>query len=256
MNTHSDNTASGPGQLSLPPVTFDSGDDTPAIHHETIPATPPPPAAPTAPAPHRQQTPAHTSAQARHHRQGRTKWGRELPSEKGRTLLVYEDGTLRPRPPLHTLVSTHPKMAAACWRNETPKMLKVWWSPARPAPSPLWLTVGVLTGWAVCVGILVGLPAAQAAFLTPQWAPFPFLVQLFAKTSALSGAWWCAFLASSGARRRRRAQAGTEVAEEHPVSTVLSFIPIAVWWGPVLPFVVTGTLAVWAVAWWRDGDRR
>lgn len=63
---------------------------------------------------------------------------------KGKVVLDYADGTSDIRPPLFELLKAEPKLAWMCFKEETPKPMKLWWNVQEPLVNISGLFAGLL----------------------------------------------------------------------------------------------------------------
>lgn len=153
---------------------------------------------------------------------------------KGKLVLEYGDGTKRIRPPLMDLVQHNSKLAKQAFIEEYPEALRVWWDRYRYTAKVPALTVGLLIGLAI---------AAMWFFVTPmigniqQIPKTPYngmiIEYLTLLSTALSATAIIILFCSGMIKRRKDLNTLQTVEEEDFGRTVLRFVPVALFYGPL-----------------------
>lgn len=178
----------------------------------------------------------------------------QIPAKiKGKTVLVYADGTYGPRPPLSELFkSGQGKLAVKCFLDEQPKYMKFTWDKTRMVPKIPALLVGLILGLLVSASWLITVPWAlfQINWDNQLWSKSIEHSPVFALVGVATGALACFLHLMNGLLvRRRTAKAlpqGGSMIEEKPGATIFGFLGVAVFWGPL--FVVIGFIFALSMA--------
>jgi len=166
---------------------------------------------------------------------------------KGKMVLEYADGSRRVRPPLGQLFKSNPKMAIYCLKEETPVVLQAWWSQSRKiAP-----TMGTYVGFGIAMLISLAwffiLPllenplqnALADTFISSNFISITMMVFTYGSVGIAAIASIMLLLSALNDRRKaaKRYNGLNNLVKEKDWITILRFVPIALFYGPIF-FIV------------------
>lgn len=153
---------------------------------------------------------------------------------KGKLVLEYGDGTKRIRPPLMDLVQHNSKLAKQAFIEEYPEALRVWWDRYRYTAKAPALAAGVLIGLAIAAMWFFVTPMIGNIQQIPQ-TPYNGIVieYLTLISTALSASASIVLFCSGMMKRRKDLNTLPTVEEEDFGRTVLRFVPVALFYGPL-----------------------
>lgn len=159
---------------------------------------------------------------------------------KGKTVLTYTDGSWSVRPPIGHLIRTDFSTAVYCIKKETPWLLRFWWDVKTPIMDKIYGAVGVVLAILVSVSWFFTVPLLSTFFSDSSIAEILTRFNLWFIWGAVSAA--TSLLASlylyiSGLWDRRKffkSQGRTAIPKLlSPVKTVLKFLFISIFYGPL-----------------------
>lgn len=159
---------------------------------------------------------------------------------KGKTVLVFKDGSYGVRPSLRVLFRSNPKLAFSCIKNETPGFAKFWWSSDRPLPQVWALVIGFVLSTILSLSWqkLLPLTIPKLQELLPQIDILPEIIVLIGQTAVLTSLFTVIILLLSSLLTLRRSskQYGSLsfFKRDKPLLTVLRFFPLPLIYGPLL----------------------
>lgn len=172
-----------------------------------------------------------------------------------KTVLKYADGSYRPRPPIGELMTSSPKTAIRCLKDEAPGFAVFWWSQSRNLAVP-W---ALLIGWLLALGSshvwLYNFPhwlAMMADHFEWGWGWLDIVWMVFAYTAFFGVIFTSSWLTMSGSydrwkTKRRNGGSVEGFAEEKWWRTALRYVGISIVYGPILCiWIVLGL--VWLLA--------
>lgn len=165
----------------------------------------------------------------------RKKYRIEPPEKiKGKLVLEYGDGTKRIRPPLMDLVQHNSKLAKQAFIEEYPEALRVWWDRYRYTAKVPALVVGLLIGIAIAAMWFFVTPMIGNIQQIPQTPYNGMIIEYLTLSSTVLSATASIVLFCSGMMKRRKdLNTLPTVEEEEYVRTVLRFVPVALFYGPL-----------------------
>lgn len=161
---------------------------------------------------------------------------------KGKITVAYADGTWGVRPPLSRLFRQSPRMAIHAMKEETPNVLKFWWSIDRALANPAGVALGFLMG----LVFAFAWPAVSYQ-IANQMPNEPWSLPL---VFAGLGAGFTAFLASTVLsisalvdRAKARKQGPlSNFKSESLIKTLLWYVPIGFFYGMPIVIILAGLL--------------
>lgn len=153
---------------------------------------------------------------------------------KGKLVLEYGDGTKRIRPPLMDLVQHNSKLAKQAFIEEYPEALRVWWDRYRYTAKVPALAIGLLIGLAIAAMWFFVTPMIGSIQQIPQ-TPYNGMIigYLTLISTALSATASIVLFCSGMMKRRKDLNTLPTVEEEDFGRTVLRFVPVAFFYGPL-----------------------
>lgn len=155
---------------------------------------------------------------------------------KGKIVLEYMDGSMRQRPSMSVLMKVNRKVAWQAFTEEFPALIRPWWSQYRYTAKIPALIVGLLVGLVIAFGWYMSVPLLNNIEQIPQTQYNDDIFFYIAIASLVSSSISCFFLACSGfiSRYRDVKTFGKDnIEEESFIKTVLLFIPVALFYGPI-----------------------
>lgn len=163
----------------------------------------------------------------------------EIPTKvKGKSVLVYADGTWEVRPPLTELARTNFKLALSCFFDELPLWIRFWWG-KHSIPAKLWaLALGLVVGVATSASWWA-LTLIDNDFLPGFLHKFNLFYWLGLSSVASSGLFVLIFFFSGLIFTLKHKQYVSEV----PWKTILRFLVIGLFYGPLFILIAIFFLA-------------
>lgn len=153
---------------------------------------------------------------------------------KGKLVLEYGDGTKRIRPPLMDLMQHNSKLAKQAFVEEYPEALRIWWDRYRYTAKSSALVVGLLIGLAIAAAWFFVTPMIGNIQQIPQTPYNGMIIEYLTIISTVLSATASIFLFCSGMMRRRKDLNTLPTVEEEDFGrTVLRFVPVAFFYGPL-----------------------
>lgn len=170
---------------------------------------------------------------------------------KGKTVLSYADGSYGVRPPLSQLFRSNPKLALTCMRNETPELVRCWWSTSRPAARLFPLITGTVLGILISLGWYpLGLLIIRSLMEHHSSLPtvVPILITLLSQFAVITSCIATLSLFFSAVLRivRDRKDGLSSLMKRHDswLRTILGFVPVCIFFGPFFVLFVTVGIAL------------
>ena len=153
---------------------------------------------------------------------------------KGKLVLEYGDGTKRIRPPLMDLVQHNSKLAKQAFVEEYPEALRIWWDRYRYTAKSSALVVGLLIGLAIAAAWFFITPMIGNIQQIPQTPYNGIIIEYLTLISTALSATASIVLFCSGMMKRRKDLNTLPTVEEEDFGrTVLRFVPLALFYGPL-----------------------
>lgn len=160
---------------------------------------------------------------------------------KGKLVLEYMDGSMRPRPPMSALLRNNRGVLKEAVIEEYPGPIRIWWDKYRYTPKIPALIIGLIIGLAIAVGWQQVIPMLNNFDGLPQTAYNEIVLFYVAKISLYTSAAASIllFLTALRVRGRDKKRFGKDgIQEENFVKTVLRFIPVGLFYGPLFLIIL------------------
>lgn len=193
-----------------------------------------------------QQSPAVTPAQQSQNPYNPAPPVKQAPDKwKGKIVLHYPDGTARVRPKLSVLRKENPKLWAFAIREETPNLIKAWWSIKRPLATMKGLWFGL------AISLLTALFSIGLGFFVSYFMNFTVVYELIvaflALLSGLTSFIFSLSLFFSALKDRiktKKKYGNLDFIETEKASkTALRFIPVGIFYGLPFGIAILGLLS-------------
>lgn len=170
----------------------------------------------------------------------------KLPTKyKGKTILTYADGRREVRPALGVLFQNNPRIAIHCIKEETPSFAKAWWDNSRKLANPIGAHIGVLLAILISLSWLLVVPHAHnisyiANIPDSVYKDMTIFVLSILSTIIACIASLSLYFSALNDRRRTKKKFGSldGFDKENAFITLLRFVPISIFYGPILVFCV------------------
>lgn len=181
----------------------------------------------------------------------------EIPEKiKGKTVLIYSDGTWGVRPPLKVLFKTNPKVAISSIKTETPKFLRFWWGVELPVMDKKAGVLGYLLSLLISLVWFFLVPLCENFVSDESFWVFMGTYNLWfilGISSALTSFIFSTFLFLSGLFDRRKffkSNGRTAIPKVLSLTkTLFKFGLIALFYGPFFIISVLGLILFNIVSW-------
>lgn len=169
---------------------------------------------------------------------------------KGKIVLEYMDGSLRPRPPMSVLLQNNRKVAWQAFTEEFPQPLRIWWDKYRYTAKIPALIIGLLVSLVIAAGWYMVVPMAENIEQIPQMKYTELILWYVALISAITSATAGLFFTISAFISRYRdikILSKDNIQEEGYARTILHYISVALFYGPLflvmlLFYIIIGLL--------------
>lgn len=164
-----------------------------------------------------------------------------MPKSKGKTLLEYQDGSIRPRPPISVVYAVDKRKAFECFVNELPDFLQLAPKVKDKVPNLRGYAIGLLVGLLLALSWFKYTPILFNMIISQNFPSKELVVSYFTQASVLTaccGVILKYIMAKREVKKIVRTVGDTSMfSQENIFSSILDSILTAFFFGPV--FIIT-----------------